>query len=114
MNSKKYRFYIVVDCDNRPMTYQRQSTKGGQFVYCSSERHQSPLPLHVYSYKTARELIARTYKFRTDSGIDVFKKDETLYLMPVKKFHNQKLKINKSNLIPNSHEQEETAAAQDS
>lgn len=74
MNFKNYKKYIVVDEDNRPMTFEVN-----QFCYCTNHQGRNPFPVNLYSYEEAMELIKKTIEYRTKNEFSI----GTYNLMPV-------------------------------
>lgn len=66
MNFKKFKKYIVVNEENRPMSF-----KGNQFVYCQTHHNRSPFPLKLYSKEQAEYLIKKTVEYRIRRGFNV-------------------------------------------
>ncbi len=81
MNLKNYAKYIVVDIDQRPMTFCER-----QFYHADDETHRLPLAIELYSEKTARELIKKSIKYRISQNFPI---GEYL-LMPIGKKLKQK------------------------
>lgn len=74
MNYKRFKYYIVVDGDNKPMAFD-----GNQFYYCNTERANSPFPLKYYTEKKARELIRKSNDWRVKKGFQI----DEMRLMPI-------------------------------
>lgn len=71
----KTRKYIIVDENNKPMTFQYE-----QLVYVYT-RGFSRLYLAMYTEEQANEVIRKTVEFRTKNNFDV----GDYHLMPLKK-----------------------------
>jgi len=60
----KYKKFIVVDGDHKPMSF-----SGGQFCYCTSSYWQDThFPVKTYSFRKANELITRSQMYRKRNG----------------------------------------------
>lgn len=81
MNFNNYKKYIVVDDDNRPMTF-----VDDQFCYCNTHHARQPLGVQTYTHKRATELIRKTVEFRIKRNFHVGEYS----LMPVGKKLNFK------------------------
>lgn len=82
MNYKRFKRYIVVDEENRPMAYEDYGKKLGQFYYCQSERNRRPFPLKTYTFCEAKKLIKKTHAFRRSNFFQ--EQTDKYYLMPIR------------------------------
>lgn len=82
MNFKRFKHYVVVDEDNKPMSFQWMNNKQteGQFCYCSNHHCRRPSPILMYEKKEADILIRMSIMYRRRKGFTV----GTYNLMPVK------------------------------
>lgn len=63
---KEFTHVIVVDEDNRPMSW-----GGDQLCYCTNDRWQDEHhPVKIYTKATAKKLIAKTISFRTQNRME--------------------------------------------
>jgi hypothetical protein len=83
MNYEHYKRYIVVDENNRPMSFLKD-----QFCYTDTEESRNPFSLQSYTLEKARELIKKTIEYRTANNY--LSPDEQYILMPIcKKLKNK-------------------------
>lgn len=76
MNHKRFDKFIVVDENNKPMTFFKN-----QFCYNETETNRRPFAIDLYSYKEAKQLMQVSKEFRETSGF----KETEYFLMPVNK-----------------------------
>ncbi len=74
MNIKRYKKYIVVNEDYKPMTFQDE-----QFVFNEIHLNRNPFPVVLYTYEKATELIKLTIEYRIKNNFTLGE----YYLMPV-------------------------------
>lgn len=82
MNFKRYKKYLVISSEGRPMSYEKIGRDGGQFAFCGDQTCRQPLPAKTYTHKQATELIKKTVEWRNEQGYSDFANEEYL-LMPV-------------------------------
>ena len=80
MKYKDFKYVIITDKDNRPMSY---SKADGQICYCDDDGYIDEVhPIVVVSKQVAKNQIKRTIKYRKFLGMT---DSETEYkLMPVR------------------------------
>jgi hypothetical protein len=74
MNYKRFQYYIVVDGENRPMSFYND-----QFCYNDTECTSRPFALSYYTLKEARKLIKKTIEFRNSNNFSI----DEYFLMPI-------------------------------
>lgn len=81
---KNQRLYIVVDGNNKPMSFAKKQFEngGGQFCYVS-RRGRSRFYLKTYTEKEAKKLIKETIENRALYNLGA---DLNYYMMPLSKF----------------------------
>lgn len=66
MNYRKFKFYIVVDSKDKPMTFFEN-----QFCYNDTEDNSRPFAIQLYTRREAMRLINKSIEFRKSLNFNI-------------------------------------------